>query len=77
MNLKTFLNMYNGCDLKILLYNESWKHICDFYNNSLGINPYRFYDVVNFSVLGMKGSIPVMSVYINTYGVKARNKKDV
>lgn len=76
MNLKTFLNMYNGSDLKILLYNESRKHICDFYKNSLGINPYRFYDVVNFNVLGMKGSIPVMSVYINTYGEEKEEENE-
>ena len=76
MNLKTFLNMYNGCDLKILLYNENWKHICDFYNNSLGIKPYRFYDVVNFSVLGMKGSMPVISVYINTYGEEMEEENE-
>lgn len=68
--------MYNGSDLKILLYNESRKHICDFYKNSLGINQYRFYDVVNFSVLGMKGAIPVMSVYINTYGEEKEEENE-
>lgn len=76
MNLKTFLNMYNGSNLKILLYNESRKHICDFYKDSLGINPYRFYDVVNFSVLSMKGSMPVMSVYINTYDEESEEENE-
>lgn len=76
MNLKTFLNMYNGSYLKILLYNESGKHICDFYKNSLGINPYRFYDVVFFSVIDMKGSIPVMSVRINTYGEEGEEENE-
>ena len=77
MNLETFLNAYNnGSSLKILLYNENKKHICDFYNDSLGISPYRFYDVVNFRVINMHGSMPTMSVCINTYGEEGDEKNE-